>query len=208
MHTRTTFLLGTLTAALVLAVSVGTASANRLSTSNKNFSITWTPLVISNTGLGELSVRCNVTMEGSFHSATVAKTSGALIGFVSKATATGCTQGTATVVQSSRPWHVRYGGFEGTLPNITGVSIEIVGIELFLERGGIPCTTRTTASQPFVGILRLGAGGVITGLRADETRTIPMSREEFCFFGGEGRFSGTGVVTLLGATTAISVRLI
>jgi hypothetical protein len=204
MHTRTIAIM----AGLILSLAVTAASANKLSISNRNVRIAWNPLVLSNTGLGGINLSCGVTMEGSFHSATIAKTVGALVGFVTRSTAGGCTNGTATIDQTALPWHVRYGGFEGTLPTITGVTLNISGVRFIAERGGSTCATTTTVSQPGVGIARTGGGGVITGLRMDETRTIPLSREGLCSFAGEGRFAGTGVVTGLGATTTLSVRLI
>jgi hypothetical protein len=78
-----------------------------------------------------------------------------------------------------------------------------------LEREGISCRTTTTAAQPFAGIARLNTTShAVTGIRADESRTFPLSREGLCAFAGEGRFSGTGTTTVLGTTATVSVRLI
>ena len=60
-----------LLATLVLAGLVGNASAGKLSITNRNFRIVWAPLTMMAFGMG---VECNVTVEGSLHSATIAKT--------------------------------------------------------------------------------------------------------------------------------------
>lgn len=207
MRTRTRLLFAGLTAALLLSMAVASATANRLSVSNQRFRIVWAPLVLSNS-LGVV-IRCPVTMEGSFHSATIAKVRGALIGYVSRATTIpgACTGGRATILQEKLPWHVRYNSFRGNLPNITGVVLDLVGAAFLIEAGGANCTTRTTAANPGRGIAELTAG-VITGLRADETAPIPLEGEFLCAIAGTGNFSGTGTVTLLGAATSITVRLI
>jgi hypothetical protein len=209
MRTRSKLLFAGLTAALMLSMAVASASAGRLSVSNRNFRIVWNPLTLESTA-GIATIRCPVTMEGSFHSATIRKTIGALVGHVTRAfvNRSACAGGTATIHGETLPWHTQYGGFEGTLPNITGIRLNLVGATFEVEDGTALCTTRTTAAQPGVGIARVGAGGVITGLRADETRTIPLSGEFLCAFAGEGTFAGTGTVTLLGASTSITVRLI
>ena len=207
MRTRSKLLIAGFTAALMLTMAVSSASAGRLSVTNKNFRVVWNPLSLSSTaGVGPIN--CPVTLEGSFHSQTIRKTVGALVGYVTRGTTVpgSCTGGRATVNQASLPWHLRYRGFTGTLPNITGVSLGLIGARFTVNAAGINCTTTTTAEEPAVGIAEVG-GGVITGMRADESFTIPLSGA-FCALAGRGRFAGTGRVTLLGAATVISIRLI
>ena len=208
MRTRSKLLIAGFTAALMLTMAVSSASAGRLSITNRNFRISWAALELSSTA-GTGPIRCPLTVEGSFHSATARKTVGALVGYVSRGTAlTGaCTAGRATVNQASLPWHVRYRGFTGTLPTITGVAIGMIGMEFTVNTAGINCTTRTTAEEPAVGIMHLAAGGGITGARADETFTIPLNGA-FCALSGRGVFKGTGAVSVLGTTNSISIRLI
>jgi hypothetical protein len=208
VHKWTTLLLAGAIATFLLALAVTEASANRLSVSNRNFRIVWLPADFGNTGVGNINIECDVTMEGSFHSATIAKTSGALVGFISRGTIANCINGRAEFIQTTLPWHVRYGGFEGTLPNISGVTLNIVGLGVTLEREGVTCTTHTTAAQPLVGIARTGAGGAVNSFRGDETRTFPLSREGLCLFAGEGKFSGSGSFKVLGTTQTVSIRLI
>lgn len=209
MLSRIGFFTTTLSAGLILALFVSTTSANRLGASNHRFRIAWVSLSLSNTG-GSVNLRCPVTMEGSFHSATIAKIRGALIGSVSRSTTIpgACTGGRVTILQERLPWHVRYNAFRGTLPSISGVVIDMVGAAWQAEAAGVGCTTRTTAARPARGILELGAGGGVTQLRTDETAPIPLEGEFLCAFAGEGIFGGSGRVTVLGATTTISITLI
>ena len=82
MHTR--MLLGSLLAALALASAVSSASANRLSLSSTTFRQVWTPLSISNSEFA-VTMTCNVTVEGSFHSAQITKVREALLGYITRA---------------------------------------------------------------------------------------------------------------------------
>jgi len=209
-----------ITAAAILAAAVGTASANRLSISNRNIRVVWTPLSF-NAGASAL-VRCNVTLEGSFHSNTIAKVARALIGHISRANvARPCAAGTAWAyngsevnevlggtLASSLPWHLTYESFEGTLPNITGVHLLLTGARFLLRATvfGVTllCNYTTGASGNAAGIAQI-SGGVVTGLRADERREIRSESGGLC---PAGNFSGTGAATLLGTTTALTIRLI
>jgi len=196
-----------LTAALLMSVAVSIASAGRLSVSNNRFRITWSPIT-----LDPGDVRCSLTFEGSFHSATIQKNREALIGYVSKAivaTPAQCTNGEATIVQESLPWHVRYRGFTGALPRLTGVVIGLVGARLRIHVNslGATCECSSTAEHPGVGIALADETGTITGDRIDENARIPLAG--FCgVFGTEGAYTGTGSITLLNASTRITVRLI
>jgi hypothetical protein len=209
MQTRMKLSVAGLAATCLLAVAVTNATAARLSVSNKNFRIAWAALNMTSTGIGGVNIPCPVTMEGSFHSATLRKVLAALVAHVSRATVAegSCTGGRSRVNQGSLPWHVQYGGFTGTLPNITGVHISLVGAEFTAITEAATCTTHTTASRPAKGIANLSSGR-LTGLQADETAEIPLEAEFACFFAGEGRFAGTGTGTVLGSTTAITIRLI
>lgn len=205
MHKRSKLLLAGFTAMLVFATAVGTASANRLSISNKAYRVTWSALKFEP---GE--VICPVTLEGSFHSNTINKVLRALIGYTSRAVvnSAACTGGGATILTETLPWHNQYGGFTGRLPEITGVLLNLVNasFQIRLNFFGITCLAKSTAENPAQGIVQVGAGGVVTGLQANNAVGIPLTGG--CAFLGSARFSGTGTVTLLGAATAITIRLI
>jgi hypothetical protein len=207
-----------LTAALMLALAVGAASARNISVSNQNIRVVWSPLTFNGEGL--LETRCNVTLEGSFHYRTIIKRERALIGLITRAGLTRpCPRGIAwiyngternerlgnTTLPTSLPWHITYEGFTGTLPNITGIRILLDRARFLLEAGFL-CnyTTGPTNGGNAAGTALVGADGAITGLRTDETRRI-SSPDPFC---PEGRFIGTGRVTLLGTENTVFVRLI
>jgi hypothetical protein len=64
-----------------------------------------------------------VSLEGSFHSATMRKSEGALIGAITRGIVKGdtCFAGRATLLQETLPWHVTYEAFDGRLPNIDNI---------------------------------------------------------------------------------------
>lgn len=206
MRNRSKLLLMGLTAAMLLSIGVGSASANRLSTNATAQRIVWTPLTFASTG-GSV-IRCNVTLEQRFHSATIAKVRGSLIGFITAANVAACSGGAVTVLTATLPWHVRYNSFTGTLPSLTGVNFDLIGTAFRIQpTGSIACLARSTVENPARGTAVI-SGGRVTGLRADPTATIPLEGF-FCAFGGEGTFSGTGTVSRSGTTVQdITVRLI
>jgi outer membrane murein-binding lipoprotein Lpp len=204
-------LLAAVAATAMLAATVSAASANRLSTSSQQIRVVWEAL---NMGANEISIECRVTLEGSFHSRTVAKVTNALIGFISRASMspseTCRREGgaeTATFLTATLPWHALYRSFTGTLPLITSVRIGLIGSAVLVRAAGVSCLYQSTATNPSGGIATLGAGGTVTGMRADETLTIPLTSGGF-LCAETSQFSGTGRVSVLGSTTAISVRLI
>jgi hypothetical protein len=77
-------------------------------------------------------VACPVTIEGSYHSATIRKVRGALIGVITRAVINGnnppCEGGRATILQETLPWHITYDEFMGMLPNINRFSSDVRGI--------------------------------------------------------------------------------
>lgn len=212
MRTRSKLLFAGLTAAIVLSAAVGSASANRLSVSEPRFRATWTALRLT---AAEATIECPVTLEGSFHSATIRKVVGALVGHVSRASVRGstgagnCTNGSATIFQESLPWHLQYLGFTGTLPRPTAVRLWLVGARFRVDPSGAlpPCNATTTRENPAVGDILTEANGLVTGLRALREFEIPLE-SGLCPFGGDGRFEGTGSVTRLGSAGNISIRLI
>jgi hypothetical protein len=208
MRKTSKLLLVGLTAALLLSLAVSSASANRLSISNRNIRAVWTPLRFI---AGTNTWSCNFTLEGSFHSATIAKVANALIGFISRGSVGPCSAGSATILTATLPWHVQYESFAGRLPTITRVNLLLIGLSWQIQpSGSLVCLLRTEAGHPFRGEAELEpASGRITGLRAEPGRGIPLTGSGgFCAFAGEGHFEGTGVVTLLGNTTSVSIRLI
>jgi hypothetical protein len=217
MRTHTRLILGALTAAIVLATAVGTASANRLSTSNRNFRATWSPLTFQSNEEGGITIACNVTLEGSFHYASILKVARSLIGYVTKANVahpcTGSGEAWADngienaglgVIANSLPWHVTYEGFEGTLPNIGGVRLLLH--PRFTLRTALTGLCKYEGNAQ--GVVKLGAGGVTQRIAPDPTVGIGKISGGF-FCPGTGFFgAATGTVTLLGTNTPITITLI
>jgi hypothetical protein len=208
MVIRSRLLLVSVMTAAVLLVAVGSASARRLQLSTHLFLAIWTSLefVIE----GSSPILCPVTLEGSFHSRTLSKVSGQLIGYITKAKVQAvCTNGNASVLSETLPWHVRYSSFIGALPSITGVALQMVGMSMSIEEALGSCLWRTTASAPFSAILQL-ENGVARTLRADETGLIPLNEAGICeFFNLNLRYRGTAEAFVQGSTsTRITVRLV
>ena len=170
MTQRSRALLALLGATIMLGALVGTASANRLATSSQNITATWTAMNFAGP-FG--TVTCPVTLSGSLHSRTITKTAGALIGFINRATANsgGCSGGSASVRQSSLPWHVRYLSFSGTLPIITSIRTNIIGAGFEIISGELgPCSVTTTATSPATGTFnRNTSTGALTSVAVGGT---------------------------------------
>jgi len=207
MRNRSKLLVASLSTALLMSVAVGTASAGRISLSNARFRMVWAPVILN---FGD--VRCNLTLEGSFHSSTLQKRAEALIGYISRAIIAPpaqCTNGEITLAQETLPWHIRYRGYVGRLPRPAGVVMGFTNVSLraHVNSLGATCEITTTSEKPFVGTAEADEEGGVTGFRADENSRIPLLG--LCgIFGVEGSFSGGARLTLLNATTRITVRLI
>lgn len=209
MRTRSKILLAALTAALVLGAAIGSASARRIETSEQKFLVRWAPLVFN--GAFNINISCPVTLDGSFHSKTLSKVSGQLVGYVTEVSVgppASCNGGSATIL-GPLPWHIRYDRFEGTLPAITGIRVQLVGAAFLVATSVGSCLYRSNASKPAFGIVRVGAGGAVSGLQADSSASIeePAAENEF-LCPPSGRFEQTGSVTVPNSTTRITVKLV
>jgi len=197
-------------AALAISVAVGSASANRLSGSSRTLRAVWTELRFFGEGGIEAEASCPVTLEGSFHSGTISKVVGVLIGHVTSAASgsgAACRRGSSSVLKETLPWRLTYEGFSGTLPRITGVSVLLTGLAMKTDPGiGISCRYGH-ASENTRGIINLGASGEGNSLKADEAIRLRGFGETFC--PPEGGFEGTtSSLTVQGGTTKITIRLI
>jgi hypothetical protein len=197
MTAHSKLLLAAFTATMVMSLAVS-ASARRLALSSQQFLATWPSVTFENT-TGTAAVSCPIEFEGSFHSATLSKVSGQLVGYITRAGIQAethgaeppCTSGVATILVETLPWHVRFQSFAGTLPNIERITLQIIrmGIRIQTE---LVCLAETTAANP-ARVIISRAGGSATAVRADETSSIPVTGP-FCSFGGNGIVKGTGEV--------------
>jgi len=207
MRTRSKLILAGLSAALLMSLAVGSAQANRLSVSNKNWRAVWSRLVFTNSSNSGL-VTCPVTMEGSFHSATIRKVLGALVGYVTRATAgRPCIGGAATVNQSSLPWHITYEGFEGTLPLIIEIFLLLRNVNFTVEVFGVRCGYgKPEDNLRGIATIQVSTGLILLDGEASGILT-KLSGGLLC--PGTGKFNKESEpVTQLGTTTKIAVTLI
>ncbi len=211
MHRHCKLALAGIAAALFLSFTVTSASANRLSLSNQNFRITFAELKFFDVPVEpNLQTRCPVTLEGSFHERTFIKVVGELIGFVTRAIVNeaNCSERRfATFLQTSLPWHVTYRGFSGTLPQITRIRVLFASIAYESRFPTIRCLFRER-EESISGEFIREAAGAITNFEFDHSTTIQFFRGEEPFCPPRAGLEGTGPVTLLGATTRITLTLI
>ncbi len=190
MRTRSKLLLAGLCATFLLAAAVGTASANHLSVNETVHRIRWSALRFE---FGGFTITCEFELEGSFHSATIAKVANALTGHITEAAFRNCTGGNATAHRETLPWHEQYRGFTGTLPRIETAAINLVGIRWrWAPTGGPECEAGTTQNEPGIGTISVGARGEANSITA--SGRIRLSGAFACSF-ATATFSGVGTVT-------------
>ncbi len=198
MRYRTNVRLLALVAAFTLAATTGRAGAEVLSIGSSTFRVAWSSWSFAG-GFG--TVRCPVTLEGSFDPSVFEKVAGGPIGAVARAASGACASGGMTVLSETLPWEVQYSSFAGMLPNITELTTSVIGAAFIIREPsfGITCLARSTSANP----MRLGAtresGGALTTVAAGGT--IPTS----C--GVNGTPSGSGNVTQAGSSTRITLTL-
>ncbi len=182
MRTSISLYLAALTATLVLAGAVGSASARSLSVSETGFRITFSSLEF---GSSVVTVRCRLTLEGSFHRRSGPKIPRSLIGTISRAIVAhpGCSGGEAWVDNGTEseplgtapnrlPFHLTYESFGGILPRITEINFSLNGASLVLQTSfiGIACRGRYgRAEDNITAHAALGAGGAIGSVTPDST---------------------------------------
>jgi hypothetical protein len=116
---------------------------------------------------GNFAIVCRTTKRARLNS-RIAKVTGATFALVTSAGATECTGGTVAIL--GLPWAMTYVSFNGTLPNIREVRLEIRGMGFLvttffglaecLYRGNVQYTT---------------SGNPVTALTADTSRRVPLA---------------------------------
>jgi hypothetical protein len=197
---------------LVLTFAVGSARAQRLEISNLGIRATFPALRFAAQAEGPEFV-CPVTLEGTFHSRTIAKTPEALIGYITRSVVKreGCALGPGVedVVLEHLPWHIRYAGFVGTLPIFTRKLLRIIDMLIRLRALGVTCLFRSTTANPLRGWFErnITTGGIVN-LQLTSESSVPLFEGPFVCPSSLG-VEGTGNVRLLGSsTTSIFMRLI
>jgi len=217
MLVRSRLPLSTAAAIAVLGLAVGSSGAHNLFLSRPTFRIVWTPMSLRTLP----RVECNVTMEGSFHSATFSKVVGALIGYITRAQVSvmaPCIGGEfwalngnevleQRVVANTLPWHVQYNGFTGTLPAIAGIIVAVLGLAfLLMDALEERCLYQAMPEAPAIATISVNNMGMLARWKWREESRIPRAGGLFCMERAE--LVGGGTITQLGSTETIAVRLI
>jgi hypothetical protein len=227
MRNSVRLLLSCALATVALAAMVNGASARSLSISNQNIRAVWAPvfIIVPMTPVGEH--RCTLTLEGSFHSRTIAKVNGALIGYITWASVGHPCGGEGEMwvhngverplggaaPATSLPWHMTYQGFTGSLPNISEVRILIRGIrvtDMWRVFGNEAClAVFGEPNESIIAEWKIGAGGRVIAIQflGQSLRKREVFREFSCQ--NEIRLNSSAtIITLLNASTPITITLI
>jgi len=192
-----TKLLALLIVALTFGITTATASANRLSVSEEDAEMIWPEAEDINFAAGGNNVECSITLLGSFHSRTIRKIANLLVATVSHARIGDCDSGTA-IIDAPPPWHVRYVGFTGTLPAISGVTIQLTGPRYTVSDPDTGGVCLTNAGVPAQSRINVGASGLVTSVTALSTPTIAIDDvggSVICDLAGIGAFTGVARFT-------------
>ena len=202
----------TLAATALFAALSSSATAGRFELSNQRIRVVFTPLVP--VPPASLTVSCTVTLEGSFHTRTFAKTAGLLIGYITRAIvdlpncrSTGLsTEVKAEAVRTSLPWHFQIRRLLRR-PTRRKTTHQVHQRQIpDLLRVPILGTCSYTASPNYIVTGPAGGGinegnAFLTAENGIRIRGEPATCPELTF-------SGRTAMTLLGTTTAITIRLI
>jgi hypothetical protein len=199
-------LVAVVTATALLAVGVGGASARRLSISSQTWKVSFTRFEWYS---GFVRIRCPVTLEGSMHARTFAKVAGSLVGYVTSATKGTCTLNEATVLTETLPWHVRYSAFNGFLPAISQLALNVIGVSI---RGREAANELTCLSQPSTAErpVRLTFPREARGAFTEPVVSGEVITGAECagFIGRYSNGEGTAAVTAQGSSSRITLTLI
>jgi hypothetical protein len=212
--------------ALALISVLSTAvRARQLSLSHNTFRATWRALEIRNASFNAVLVRCTVTLEGTFHSRTIAKVEGTLIGAVTRAEiARPCVGGEAWTLNGierpqggapvqTLPWPILYESFLGTLPRVERFNIRMTRGGILIRYpnavGEVACLFEASVARPMGWVIVQEMGGRLTSMRPFEGFNIRISVELTNFCESEIKLGGsTNAFTVAGSTTAITLTLI
>lgn len=152
--------LAALAASLLLGALAAPSVAARLSVTGQRIRTTWTRIDLRG-AYG--TVECELVLESTLHSRTLAKVAGTLIGTVTAANVPRCARGGLTILRETLPWHVQYAVFLGTLPLITHVQTYLIGMSYRVREPvfGFTCLVTSTTRTPTIGTHTLGNGGYI-----------------------------------------------
>jgi hypothetical protein len=189
-----------LAAALAMTVASSAGTARNLSISHGElFNTRWGVRFRSG---GAVVDECSLTMEGSFHYRTMPKVRETLIGYITRAMSQCSGDGFLT---ETLPWHIRYESFEGTLPDITGLRIRLIGVSIRVQEIVSQCLIRSSVFEPWIAAVRLTSGN---GRRLMTAAIFDSSASMRCGIVSLN-FEGTGRLSEVpGGSENLLVRLI
>jgi hypothetical protein len=210
-----------LSATCLFALATSTASAGTLSTSTDGFLAQWRSLeVVSSLGV---VIRCPVTLDGSFHSRTIAKVARSLIGYITLAVIhqTACSNGrgaalngtetyNGTTTPNTLPWHATYESFSGSLPAIQSARLLINRFRFGITVPGI-CTGQYGATTDNISgdFSRELVTGVINTLTPTAGRNIESRiRTDGGICPATGTMENTANVSQLTSNNRVTLSLI
>jgi len=197
-----------LAAVMLLSLAVGAASAGRLSVGNQRFRVTWSRLEWQSE---VATLRCPVTLEGSFHSTTIAKAARTLLGSITKVNIreASCEGGSLQIRNETLPWHITYESFTGALPNITSVNFLLSRYLFGFETAGVSCSYGTSMDN--VTLAAALVASEVIELRPVAGRNVSHLLSGSIFCAATINFvssAGDGRMTVLNSTTRIRITLI
>ncbi|HEX7291738.1 MAG TPA: hypothetical protein VF250_11495 [Conexibacter sp.] len=196
-------LLAVACAIVCLGTLVSTATARNFSTTSQTWRATYRSLEIRRIAEVE-AVRCPLTIEGSFHSRTFAKSVGALIGYITRAVVGTCEFGSATILPLTLPWHIQYASFSGILgARITSIRANMVNFGMNVREAFTTCLFRSTATEPVAWTLSFPFGIVSGNLEGEIANTAGE-----CFFETTRVTGASTSIGVLNAATRITITLI
>jgi len=217
MRTYSKLILAALAASALLALAVGSASAGRLSTNEKNFELIWnealgatkTKLELIDNSAG-VNIQCKVTLLGSFRENTITKTTANNQGTINHGELNECEGGSATIRAETFPWQLRYRSFTTSLPNIRSISTGLIGARFRSEANRLTCESTTETNHPGIGIAEGGleSTGEPENIIADRNGRIRLRGNFLCEFSEEGEFGGVGLIRNLPRTGKLHITLI
>jgi len=207
---RNTIKLGltALMAAMLFASALGTASARNLEVSTETFRVTWSRLEFQSS---LVTIRCEVTLEGSFHSRTIPKIERLLIGSITRISVKeeSCTGGRARP-ERPPPWHLTYEGFTGRLPTIETIRILMQRFQFAIIALGTTCKYGTSTDN-ITGSAVINVASQISNIQPLAGRNIANLLEGGGLCPPNGTLAsgaGDGVLVRLNTSVRISIRLI
>lgn len=184
-----------LAATLLLGLAANPTYAGRLSLTARTFKIAWPRLELTDETSTARAI-CPVTLQGSFHSTTLRKTVGAVLGYATRHETGRCSVGEAELERGiSGVWSIQYVGFTGTLPRISGFTVKIVEVHYsFRAFNNEVCGYFEIGAEQPKGTFQIEASARITGFVLDTTVFLPRTGLNF-FCPQRSAQRGTATVT-------------